>query len=251
MVNANTLLKSVVSNRDVHEPNDSEVSIFADGSCLRNGSETPQAGVGIVILSSCTQSIKLKAAYLGSLNNQKAEILACAIGLESLKTPTKVRIFSDSKYVIDTMIGKNLMKQNREYWQRLVNACLTHKIEWIWGRGHSDIFQETSDRISRAAATAKNNLDKTTLDRMALMLCGIPDSDTVGLIHRGLKTLAADCDGAQLSDGKGFSKFDSELGKRFAAKADLTVSEALFARKILSKYRTQILKFDAELALLV
>jgi hypothetical protein len=195
----------------------------------------------------------LKAVFLGALTNQKAEILACAVGLESLKKPCEVKIFSDSKYVVETMLGINRMKSNREFWERLIQACLTHKIAWNWMRGHSgNPFQETADRLSRAAATRKENLDKQTLDRLALMMRGTPDENTVKMIHDGLKTLAAAWRSeAKKADGQGFNKFDSELGKRFAGKTVLTISEALFARGIMSKYRTQIAGFNKELALLV
>lgn len=144
------------------------------------------------------------------------------------------------------------MKSNREYWNRLVTACLTHQIEWNWIRGHAgDAFQETADKLSRAAAFAKDNLDKDTLDRLALMLLNKPDEDTVKMIHNGLKTLAAACDGAKKADGRGFNKFDSELGHRFAGKSVLDISEALIARNLLSKYRGQIANFDEQLALIV
>lgn len=196
--------------------------------------------------------IKLKASFLGALTNQKAEILACAVGLESLTRPARVQIFSDSKYVVETMTGKNRMKSNREFWERLISACLTHEIEWNWMRGHAgDVFQETADRLSRAAAIRRESLDKETLDRLALMMCGTPDENTIRMIHEGLKTLAAVCDGAKRADGQGFNKFDSELGKRFAGKSRLTPAEALIARHLMSKYRTQIAGFDIELALIV
>ncbi|MGI8543480.1 MAG: ribonuclease HI [Aridibacter sp.] len=229
-----------------------KVLIYADGSCLKNGSDSAQAGAGVVIMTEDQKRIKLKACYLGALTNQKAEILACAVGLESLKLPCRVRIFSDSKYVVETMQGLNRMKSNREFWNRLVTACLTHQIEWTWVRGHNgDAFQETADRLSRAAASAKENLDKITLDRLALMLVDKPDEDTLRMIHNGLKTLAMDCDGAKRADGQGFNKFDTELGKRFARKPILNVSEALIARNLLTKYRGQIAKFDEQLALIV
>ena len=196
--------------------------------------------------------IKLKASYLGALTNQKAEILACAVGLETLIKPCSVKIFSDSKYVVETMLGANRMKSNREFWERLIKACLTHKIEWNWVRGHAgNPFQETADRLSRAAATKKEHLDKQILDRLALMMRGTPDEMTVKMIHDGLKTLATACDGAKKVDGLGFNKFDNEFGKRFAGKTVLTSSEALIARAIMSKYRTQITRFNTELALLV
>lgn len=242
-------ISSVLSVPEKPIPN---VLIYADGSCLKNGSKFSQAGAGIVLMTDDRRHIKLKACYLGALTNQKAEILACAVGLESLKSPSQVRIFSDSKYVVETMLGKNRMKTNREFWERLIKACLTHEIEWNWMRGHTgDVYQETADRLARAAAIAKETLDKNTLKRLALMMTGAPDENTIEMIHDGLKSLAAACDGAKRADGQGFNKFDSELGKRFAGKSHLTPSEALIARGIMSKYRSQIAGFNKELALLV
>ncbi|HRH41372.1 MAG TPA: ribonuclease H [Pyrinomonadaceae bacterium] len=232
--------------------NHSRVLIYADGSCLKNGSTAAQAGAGVVLMTEDRRRIKLNAGYLGALTNQKAEITACALGLESLKKPCQVKIFSDSKYVVETMLGTNRMKSNHEYWERLIKASLTHKIEWNWVRGHSgNPYQETADRLSRAAATRKDNLAKETLDQLARLMHGTPDEDTIQMIHDGLKTLAAACDGAKKADGLGFNKFDSDLGKRMAAKPILSQSEAVVARNLMAKYRTQIAGFSPELALLV
>jgi single stranded DNA-binding protein len=111
--------KNYKENKTMNEEKSSpKVLIYADGSCLRNGSESAQAGAGVVLMTEDRRRIKLKASYLGALTNQKAEILACAIGLESLKKPSRVRIFSDSKYVVETMLGRNRMKTNREFWSR-------------------------------------------------------------------------------------------------------------------------------------
>lgn len=244
--------KSVVHVAAANEKPPLKVVIYADGSCLKNGSDQAQAGAGAVLVSQDKKRIKLKAAFLGALTNQKAEILACAVALESLTMPCCVQIFSDSKYVVETMLGKNRMKTNREFWERLVRACLTHEIEWNWIRGHAgNPYQETADRLSRAAAIAGENLDKDTLDRLAELLQGAPGAMVVGMIHQGLKTLADRCDGARKTDGQGFNKFDSEMGKRFAAKTELTAQEALVGRNLLTKYRTQISAFDERLALLV
>lgn len=229
-----------------------KVIIYADGSCLKNGTAEARAGAGIVLMTEDHRRIKLKACFLGAATNQQAEILACAVALESLKTGCRVRIFSDSKYVVETMTGKNRMKTNREFWNRLVVACLTHHIEWNWTRGHAgETFQETADRLARAAATGAESLDKETLERLARLLQGMPDADTVRMIHAGLKTLAAACDGARRADRQGFNKFDSELGKRFAAKPELTAAESLVAHRFLGKYRGQIQAFDRQLALIV
>lgn len=257
------MIKPAVSNQNLSFPEANaahycqkiklaKVIIYADGSCLKNGSSDAQAGAGIVLMTDDRQHIRLKASYLGALTNQKAEILACAVGLEALKKPCEVKIFSDSKYVVETMNGINRIKSNHEFWERLIKASLTHKIEWNWVRGHSgNTYQETADRLSRAAATRQEDLEKQTLDRLALMMNGTPDANTVLMIHDGLKTLAAACDGAKKADGQGFNKFDSELGKRLAAKSFLSREEALVARHLMSKYRTQIADFNSQLALII
>ena len=118
--------KIIGSKLSVSEKPTPKVLIYADGSCLKNGSEDAQAGAGVVLMTENRRRLKLKACFWGALTNQKAEILACAVGLESLKYPAQIQIFSDSKYVIETMTGKNRIRSNREFWQRLIKACMTH-----------------------------------------------------------------------------------------------------------------------------
>ncbi|KXJ97976.1 MAG: ribonuclease HI [Acidobacteria bacterium OLB17] len=135
------------------------VSIYADASCLRNGSSDPSAGCGAVIVDLNRMELKLLAKYLGPVTNQQAEILACAKALEELRRPCRVEIFSDSRYVIDTMNGKNRMKTNRPFWGRLVEQSYGHHITWRWVKGHDGLlFQEAADRLARAASTAQTDL---------------------------------------------------------------------------------------------
>lgn len=141
------------------------VSIYADASCLRNGSPDSSAGCGAVIIDRNRMKLKLLAKYLGPLTNQQAEIVACVKALEELRRPCRVETFSDSRYVIDTMNGKNRMKTNRSFWQRIVEASLTHHITWRWIKGHDGaMFQEAADRLARAASTAKSDLLPDDLD---------------------------------------------------------------------------------------
>lgn len=229
-----------------------KILIFADGSCLKNGMPDAQSGAGAVLINEENSRIKLKACYLGALTNQQAEIMACIIALEDLKMPARVEIFSDSKYVIDTMMGINRMKTNRPFWSRLVTACLRHHITWNWIRGHSgDLFQETADRLSRAAATAKTSLDKDTLDRLARLLQGKPDEETVRMIHDALKAIAAVCDGARKLDHKGFNKLDTAAGHDFARKRHLDRQEAITGLGLLGSYRGQVALIDGRLVLLL
>ena len=150
------------------------VTIYADASCLRNGSPDASAGCGSVIVDRNRNQIKLVAKYLPeAVTNQQAEILACVKALEELRRPCRVEIFSDSMYVIDTMSGRNRMKTNRPFWGCLVDASLGHHITWKWVKGHDGlVFQEAADRLARAASTAKTDPLSDDLDFLAEHLSG-------------------------------------------------------------------------------
>src|SRR5438045_1446806 len=125
-----TELKLVKDNRcvDAGESYAPIVSIYADASCLRNGSADASAGCGAVIIDRNRNDLKLLANYLGPLTNQKAEIVACAKALEELRRPCRIEIFSDSRYVVDTMNGRNRMKTNRSFWSGLVEQSYGHHV---------------------------------------------------------------------------------------------------------------------------
>lgn len=147
------------------------VSIYADASCLRNGTPNQSAGCGVVIIDRNRMELKLLAKYLGPVTNQQAEILACVKGLEELRRPCRVEIFSDSRYVIDTMNGRNRMKTNRPYWGRLVEQSYGHHITWRWVKGHDGlVFQEAADRLARATSTAQSDLLSDDLELLTAVL---------------------------------------------------------------------------------
>lgn len=144
------------------------VSIYADASCLRNGSPEQSAGCGAVIVDRNRIEMKLLSKYLGPLTNQQAEIIACMKAFEELRRPCRVEIFSDSRYVIDTMNGRNRMKTNRPFWGQLVEKSFGHHITWRWVKGHDGlVFQEAADRLARAASTGRTDLLSDDLELLA------------------------------------------------------------------------------------
>jgi ribonuclease HI len=156
-----TALKLVKENGgpDAAEVYTPIVTIYADASCLRNGSPAQSAGGGAVIVDRNRMELKILAKYLGPVTNQQAEILACAKALQELRRPCRVEIFSDSRYVIDTMNGRNRMKTNRPFWAQLVEQSYGHHITWRWVKGHDGLlFQEAADRLARAASTVQTDL---------------------------------------------------------------------------------------------
>lgn len=127
------------------------VTIFCDGSSLGNGqAATRAAAVALLGYQGVWRAV---GGYLGNATNQQAEIAAAALGLESLKEPCRVHLFSDSRYVVETMSGRFRRKTNHDWWQRLDNATSRHEVKWEWLRGHDGhLVQEAADRAARKIA---------------------------------------------------------------------------------------------------
>jgi ribonuclease HI len=145
------MTKSATDKRSHVAPR-KQVTIFCDGSSLGNGkAETRAAAVAILGYQGIWRSV---GCYLGQATNQQAEIVAAAIGLEALRQPCKVRLFTDSRYVVETMNGKFRRKTNHEWWARLDKATGQHQITWEWTAGHAGhLIQEAVDKAARRLAT--------------------------------------------------------------------------------------------------
>lgn len=128
-----------------------KVTIVCDGSSLGNGRGTTRAAAVAVL--GFKGYWKAVGEYLGNATNQQAEIAAACIGLESLNEPCKVTVMSDSRYVIQTMLGKFRKKTNLDWWKRLEEASKKQTIEWEWVKGHSGHeIHEIADKTARAIA---------------------------------------------------------------------------------------------------
>ena len=93
-------------------------------------------------------------SYLGQATNQQAEVAAATLGLQSLREPCDVHLFTDSRYVVETMSGRFRRKTNHDWWDKLDHAARKHRVKWEWTRGHSGhLIQEATDRAARKIAT--------------------------------------------------------------------------------------------------
>jgi ribonuclease HI len=127
------------------------VTIFCDGSSLSNGRDEARAAA--VALLGYQGLWRAFGTYLGKATNQQAEIAAAALGLEALKEPCRVRVHTDSRYVIETMKGSFRRKTNHDWWKRLDEAAARHEIQWHWSQGHAGhVIQEAADRAARKIA---------------------------------------------------------------------------------------------------
>jgi ribonuclease HI len=142
-----------------------QVTIVCDGSSLGNGRGNPRAAAVAVL--GFKGYWKAVGEYLGAATNQQAEIAAATLGLRHLSEPCKVRLLSDSRYVVETMGGTWKRKTNHEWWAKLDSAASKHTIDWEWVKGHSGhIVQEVADTMARDIAT-KGVVDNMSLEQAA------------------------------------------------------------------------------------
>ena len=139
-----------------------EVTIVCDGSSLGNGKGNPRAAAVAVL--GYKGYWRAFAEYLGNATNQQAEIAAARIGLEQLREPCKVRLLSDSRYVVETMSGRFRKKTNHDWWAKLDSAAKKHTIKWEWVKGHAGHeVQEVADTMARTMAEL-GRVDEKLLD---------------------------------------------------------------------------------------
>ncbi len=145
---------------------DTTVTIYTDGACIGNPGP---GGYGTVLLSGEHRK-ELSGGFANTTNN-RMEILAAVVGLESLKKPSAVTIYSDSRYLVDAiekgwalkwqangwMRNKKERAVNPDLWERLLDLTKQHDVAFRWVRGHAGNKEnERCDKLAVAAAKGRN-----------------------------------------------------------------------------------------------
>lgn len=137
-----------------------QVEAFTDGACSGN----PGPGGWGVILRMGRHEKEL-AGGEAATTNQRMELTAAIAALRALKRPCRVKIHSDSKYVVQGMTEwihnwkrngwKNVNKKpvaNAELWRELDRLAAGHEVEWEWVKGHAGHAEnERADELARNA----------------------------------------------------------------------------------------------------
>ena len=123
-----------------------QVTIYTDGACSGN----PGPGGWAAVL---TYGERQKAISGGeaSTTNNRMELLAVINGLEALKRPCRVALFTDSQYIERAVNEGWLINwkkkgwkrkggelKNPELWQRLDELLIRHEVTFTWVKGHAD-----------------------------------------------------------------------------------------------------------------
>ena len=134
-----------------------QVVIHTDGACKGN----PGPGGWGALLQYNGRKRELKGGERETTNN-RMELTAAIVALETLKQPCAVSLHTDSTYVLKGLTewlpgwkargwktaDKKPVK-NQDLWERLDAACARHEIEWTWVKGHAgDPGNERADALA-------------------------------------------------------------------------------------------------------
>ena len=123
------------------------VEIYTDGAC--SGNPGP-GGYGVVLKFGSARK-ELSGGEAETTNN-RMELMAAIVGLEALNQPCKVKLYSDSKYLINAirlgwavkwrengwMRNKKDRALNPDLWEKLLNLLEEHECEFVWVKGHAE-----------------------------------------------------------------------------------------------------------------
>ena len=139
-----------------------QATIYTDGACIGN----PGPGGYGVVLRSGRRRREASGGFSPTTNN-RMEIYAAIVGLRMLTKPTIVTLFSDSKYLVDS-VNKGWLKrwhanrwqrnkrkklENVDLWKQLLPLLGKHQVTFHWVKGHAgDPENERCDRLANNAA---------------------------------------------------------------------------------------------------
>lgn len=143
-----------------------EVIIYTDGACSGNPGK---GGWGAILIFGDVK--KEISGFAEKTTNNQMELTAPIEALKLLKRPCKVKLYSDSAYLINTFVKgwlKNWKKngwktadhkdvKNKELWVQIDQFNQRHNIEWIKVKGHADNeFNNRCDELAVSAIKSKS-----------------------------------------------------------------------------------------------
>ncbi|MBO3697838.1 ribonuclease HI [Roseivirga sp. E12] len=140
------------------------IVIYTDGSSRGN----PGPGGYGTVMKYKEHRKEMSQGYRKTTNN-RMELLAIIVGLETIKVEkAKVKVYSDSKYVIDSVekgwlwnwMKKDFKgKKNKDLWLRFADIYKKHYVTFQWVKGHAGIEEnERCDQLAVEAAESNNHL---------------------------------------------------------------------------------------------
>lgn len=143
-----------------------KIDIYTDGGALGNPGK---GGYGAILVYGDHRK-EISGGYQHTTNN-RMEMMACIKALEMLKEPCEVTIYSDSKYLVDSVMkgwakrwrannwkrNKKDKAENIDLWEKMLELLDKHKVTFNWVKGHSGHPEnERCDEMVKEAASQEN-----------------------------------------------------------------------------------------------
>lgn len=156
------------------------VDLYSDGSSRGNPGPGGYGTVLRFVDSAGRPHVKELSCGFEQTTNNRMELLGAIVGLESLKRPCRVTIYSDSQYLVNAFQKhwvegwmrrgwKTASKQpvkNVDLWKRLLAAKEPHEVGFVWVKGHAGHpDNERCDQLATAAADGPGRLRDDGFER--------------------------------------------------------------------------------------
>lgn len=162
MYNSHMASEEQVKSRN----NLSVVEIYSDGAC--SGNPGPGGWAAILRFGNVEKEI---SGFEEHTTNNRMELTAALMGLRSLNRPCRVKLYSDSAYLVSAFNERWLDNWQRNSWKNAAGTAVSnidlwkellkendrHQISWIKVKGHSN--HEMNDRVDQLAV---NEIKKNT-----------------------------------------------------------------------------------------
>ncbi|WP_028776853.1 ribonuclease HI [Shimazuella kribbensis] len=131
-----------------------EVTIYTDGACSGN----PGPGGWAAILIHGERTKEISGGEVQTTNN-RMELMAVIQSLKILKQTCKVKVCSDSAYIVNCFREKwyvkwerSGFKKNEDLWIQLLTLYRKHRVDFVKVKGHSNVeLNNRCDELARAA----------------------------------------------------------------------------------------------------
>ena len=145
-----------------------KIKIYTDGACAGNPGP---GGWGAVIFDKDNNQKNIAGSERNTTNN-RMELMAVIEALKKLKqTNLKITVYTDSKYVVDSIEKKWLFKwekikfknkKNVDLWLDFLSLYKKNSIKFNWIKGHNNHPQnERCDKLAFNAASGENLFSDT------------------------------------------------------------------------------------------
>jgi ribonuclease HI len=141
------------------------IEVYTDGSSVRNGQSDSGCGWACKLIYGEHHKFK-SGSDLGKTNNQM-EMIAVLMAMQSIKDKSiPVVLYSDSKYVIETLKGNYSIRANEKLWMQLLDEkAKFDDIKFIWVKGHNgNPSNEEVDSLAFSEAMKVENDGKESID---------------------------------------------------------------------------------------